>query len=99
MWLAVACSLVLPCRGDVTPVDGYTLYPGFGFYKYYRTIKTWAEAWKQCDSEGSHLAIINSEAEAQVIRQLLTGVNPQHYTYMGYHKHYTPDLYLTIDGE
>ncbi|KAJ9577306.1 hypothetical protein L9F63_006145 [Diploptera punctata] len=99
LWLVVIYTLMRPCAGDVTSVDGYVLYPGFGFYKHYKNIKTWAEAWKQCDNDGSHLVIINSEAEAQVIRQLLIGVNPQHYVYIGYHKHYTPDIYLTIHGK
>ncbi|KDR12220.1 hemolymph lipopolysaccharide-binding protein-like [Zootermopsis nevadensis] len=49
--------------------------------------------------DGAHLVVINSEAEAQLIRQLLTGVNPQHYVYVGFHKHYNNNVFLTIEGK
>jgi hypothetical protein len=96
--LLVSVGMLGACTADINPVDGYSLFPGLGFYKYYRDIKTWGEAWKQCDNDGGHLIVINSDAEAQVIRQLLMGVNPQHYTYIGFHKHYTNDVFLTIEG-
>lgn len=101
MWflLLVSVGMLGACTADIISVDGYSLFPGLGFYKYYRGIKTWAEAWKQCDNDGGHLVVITSDAEAQVIRQLLTGVNPQHYTYIGFHKHYTNDVFLTIEGK
>ncbi|XP_069699682.1 hemolymph lipopolysaccharide-binding protein-like [Periplaneta americana] len=102
MWLRLCCAcavLVGLSSADIQPVEGYSLYPGLGFYKYYRSIKTWAEAWKQCDADGAHLVVINSDAEAQVMRQLLTGVNPQHYTYIGFHKFYAPDVFHTVEGK
>jgi hypothetical protein len=100
MWLLllVSAGVLGTCTANITPIDGYSLYPGIGFYKYYRTTKTWADAWKQCDNDGAHLVVINSDAEAQVVQQLLTGVNPQHYVYVGFHKHYNNDVFLTVEG-
>jgi hypothetical protein len=96
--MLVSAVVVGTCTADINSIDGYSLYPGIGLYKYYRTIKTWGEAWKQCDNDGGHLVVINSEAEAEVVRQLLTGVNPQHYVYIGFHKHYNNDVFLTVEG-
>lgn len=53
--------LNVPIRED------YTYRPGVGTHKYHTLALTWNEARKSCKSEGAHLAIVNSVAEAQVI--------------------------------
>jgi hypothetical protein len=100
MWflLLISAGVLATCTADIQAIEGYSLFPGVGFYKYYRVIKAWGEAWKQCDDDGGHLVVINSEVEAQVVRQLLTGEKPQHYIYIGFHKHYNSDTFLTVEG-
>ncbi|KAG6442319.1 C-type mannose receptor 2 [Manduca sexta] len=54
---------------------GYRLDNRIGHcYKYHRYSQPWAGAYLTCAAEGGHLAIINSAAEAQVIRELIASV-------------------------
>lgn len=46
--------------------DDYKYTIGLGAHKLHTRAATWNEARKSCNEEGAHLAIINSNAEAQV---------------------------------
>ena len=48
----------------------YELFPKFGYYKLHTHAKGWHEAKSTCESEGAHLAIINSEEEIQILQEL-----------------------------
>ncbi|KAL0840842.1 hypothetical protein ABMA28_014648 [Loxostege sticticalis] len=41
-------------------------------YKFHRIGRTWSRAFMTCSAEGGHLAIINSDLEAQVIRDIFS---------------------------
>ncbi|KAI8435523.1 hypothetical protein MSG28_003819 [Choristoneura fumiferana] len=79
----VACSEVYPffCYkkkakhmflvGCGTVDNGYTLDTRTGScYKFHRLPQSWPRAFAACAGEGGHLAIINSDVEAQVIKDL-----------------------------
>ena len=53
-----------------TPAPLYEYFPGYGYYKLHTNIKSWYEAKEICESEGAHLAIINSLEEAAIIDEL-----------------------------
>jgi hypothetical protein len=53
----------------------YTFYPGVGYYKMYNSSSshmTFHEAYYNCSTDGGHLAIINSQEEANLFKQLWT---------------------------
>ena len=52
------------------PRPFYELFPGIGYYKLHTNAKTWYDARQICESEGAHLAIINSLAEARILDEL-----------------------------
>ncbi|XP_068085509.1 hemolymph lipopolysaccharide-binding protein-like isoform X1 [Anabrus simplex] len=49
-------------RGD------YELFAGIGYYKLHTTAQLWERAREVCVREGAHLIVINSDAEANVVR-------------------------------
>jgi hypothetical protein len=53
------------------PAD-YELVPGVGYYKLHLPFKTWDEAVTTCLAEGSHLLVLNSEAEADTANYIFT---------------------------
>ncbi|KAJ2940077.1 hypothetical protein O0L34_g14113 [Tuta absoluta] len=54
-----------------TTDDAYTLDKRTNScYKFHRYPRTWSRAYMTCAAEGGYLAIINSETEAQLIREL-----------------------------
>ncbi|KAG8231477.1 hypothetical protein J437_LFUL000194 [Ladona fulva] len=75
--------------------NDYQLYPGVGYYKYHSNTLTFDEANKKCAEEGGHLAIINSEAEHQVIKSLVTKGT----AYLGFHDQIKEGEFITIFGE
>ncbi|KDR16872.1 Hemolymph lipopolysaccharide-binding protein [Zootermopsis nevadensis] len=52
------------------PTPGYELFPRMGYYKFHPTGHIWKDALSVCMQEGAHLAIINSKAEANLIKGL-----------------------------
>jgi cytolysin (calcineurin-like family phosphatase) len=83
---------------------GYELTPGLGYYKFHTVAKTWDGARRTCDQEGAHLAVINSEAELNVLTDLfssvpkLRGVAYNQYAYIGFHDRFSEGEYLTVLG-
>nr|XP_026497971.1 C-type mannose receptor 2-like isoform X1 [Vanessa tameamea] len=49
----------------------YSLDPNTGScYKFHRIARNWTRAFMTCAAEGGHLAVINSETEANVLREI-----------------------------
>jgi hypothetical protein len=92
-----------PPRAPTAP--GYNLVPGLGYYKFHTAGKTWDGARRTCDQEGAHLAVINSEAELNVLKNLfhsvpkIRGVKYNQYAYIGFHDRFSEGEYLTIFGK
>ncbi|KAJ4446202.1 hypothetical protein ANN_12896 [Periplaneta americana] len=87
-------------RGPSSP--GYDLVPGLGYYKLHTDVKSWHEALKTCEQEGAHLAIINSENEAQALvpfwdmnPKILDG-GANNWAHIGFHDQYKEGQYVTI---
>ncbi|XP_063245056.1 hemolymph lipopolysaccharide-binding protein-like [Bacillus rossius redtenbacheri] len=87
------------------PSPSYELFPGVGYYKFHTTPSTWSSAREVCAAEGGHLAIVNSQAEENVLKQLfaehtsLAGVTNNDFAFLGFHDRYTEGEYVTIFGK
>ncbi|XP_046411995.1 macrophage mannose receptor 1-like [Neodiprion fabricii] len=83
----------------------YNYTPGIGGHKFHTKAATWNEARKVCESEGAHLAIVNSAREAEVIGNLFTKSGPHfgskdsNYAHIGFHDLYEEGEFVTIDGK
>ena len=78
----------------------YELYPGIGYYKLHTNSVAWEEAREICESEGAHLAIINSDEEAAAIRKLISKYpNTGDWIYIGFHDQYVEGQYVTVLGK
>jgi hypothetical protein len=86
------------------PTPGYELFPLMGYYKFHSVGRTWREALHTCAQEGAHLAIINSQEEANLIRSLydknpkVQNATDNHHAFLGYHDLYTEGQFETILG-
>ncbi|XP_023722707.1 hemolymph lipopolysaccharide-binding protein-like, partial [Cryptotermes secundus] len=71
-------------------------------YSFHTTGKKWDEARRICDQEGSHLAIINSEAESRVLHDLYAltpfakDVDRNNWAFIGFHDRFVKGEFLTI---
>jgi hypothetical protein len=64
------------------------------YYNVYDKPLTWFEASKVCTSEGTHLLIINSQAEAQAVKKFL---DPSVDTYsIGFHDLFEEENFNTV---
>ncbi|XP_069696358.1 hemolymph lipopolysaccharide-binding protein-like [Periplaneta americana] len=81
---------------------GYELFPGQGYYKFHSKAAIWNDARTICNQEGAHLAIINSEEESKVLKDIFSrfpkikDVTYNDFAFIGFHDLYTEGLYLTI---
>ncbi|GLH06277.1 Hemolymph lipopolysaccharide-binding protein [Gryllus bimaculatus] len=50
------------------PPPGYELVPELGWYRLHLTPLTWEEARQACVAEGAHLAVLNSQEEADALK-------------------------------
>ncbi|CAG2068078.1 unnamed protein product, partial [Timema podura] len=72
----------------------YEYFPGVGYYKLFTSGENWVGAHKRCTLDGAHLAVINSETEAEVFRQLLArfptlnNTDHDHRALVGFHAIY-----------
>ncbi|GFG39913.1 hypothetical protein Cfor_03357 [Coptotermes formosanus] len=86
------------------PGPDYDLFCGLGYYKLQTTPLTWEEARRACAFEGGHLAIINSETEAQVLQMIfarnpkIIGSNQNDYAFLGSHDMFSEGHFTTIFG-
>jgi hypothetical protein len=74
-------------------------------YSFHTTGKNWDEARRICDQEGGHLAIINSEAEFEVLQALYAltpvtnDVQRNDWAFVGLHDRFVEGEFLTIQGK
>ncbi|XP_012286008.1 hemolymph lipopolysaccharide-binding protein [Orussus abietinus] len=96
------------CNAGISPGpirDDYQLSPGIGAHKLHTRPLAWNEARKMCDEEGGHLAVINSIAEAAVLREMLKKAGPikgaayGEVAYLGMHDLYKEGEWVTILGD
>ncbi|XP_068081755.1 hemolymph lipopolysaccharide-binding protein-like isoform X2 [Anabrus simplex] len=85
-------------RGD------YELFPGLGYYKLHTTVQLWKAAREICAMEGAHLIVINSDAEANVVKEYFSrkptfpGSLKSDWVYAGFHDKYAEGDYVTVTG-
>ncbi|XP_014371794.2 macrophage mannose receptor 1-like [Papilio machaon] len=76
-------------------------------YKFHSVPRTWSRAYMACSAEGGHLAIINSDTEATVIRELfakhpggsMLGNFWKDVAFVGFHDWNEHGEWLTIHGD
>ncbi|XP_041978144.1 lymphocyte antigen 75-like isoform X2 [Aricia agestis] len=115
----VSCSRVLPyvCYKKSTPDmlindcgttdKEYNLEPRTGScYKFHRVSRTWPRAYMACTAEGGHLAIINSQQEALVLKEIFANnspaqvsINSRETMHIGIHNWNERADWTTINGE
>nr|CAD7598698.1 unnamed protein product [Timema genevievae] len=88
------CSKKLPFICENPLWFDYEYFPGVGYYKLFTSGENWVGAHKRCTLDGAHLAVINSETEAEVFRQLLArfptlnNTDHDHRALVGFHAIY-----------
>ncbi|XP_023709454.1 hemolymph lipopolysaccharide-binding protein [Cryptotermes secundus] len=87
------------------PTPGYELFPLMGYYKFHPIGLTWRDALRVCAQEGAHLAVINSQEEANLIKSLYD-LHPKvqnsadnNNAFLGYHDFYIEGQFETIFGQ
>jgi hypothetical protein len=76
-----------------------------GYYKFHNTGLIWRDALHTCTQEGAHLAIINSQAEANLIKDLFArypkvqSAANNDVAFIGYHDFYKEGKYENIFGK
>ncbi|XP_021937186.1 hemolymph lipopolysaccharide-binding protein-like [Zootermopsis nevadensis] len=78
--------------------SGYQLRTNLGYYKLYTTSLKWGQAWKKCEADGTHLLIINSETEAQAVREIVSSYPSQYAYIIGFHDYFLEGYYVSIHG-
>ncbi|GFG29524.1 hypothetical protein Cfor_00800 [Coptotermes formosanus] len=78
---------------------GYKLYSGMGYYKVYNISLQWGQSWQRCEDDGTHLLIINSEAEANVAREIVAAYPSVHAFHIGFHDFFLEGQYVTVHGQ
>ncbi|XP_068632226.1 C-type mannose receptor 2-like [Battus philenor] len=76
-------------------------------YKFHTLPRTWSRAYMTCAAEGGHLVVINSDTEAQVVKELFAKYPPikilgnvwKDMAYIGFHDWNEHGEWLTIHGE
>ncbi|KAL0840849.1 hypothetical protein ABMA28_014654 [Loxostege sticticalis] len=78
----------------------YQVDPATGHcYKLHQTPTTWHMGLTTCSAEGGHLAVINSEAEANFIKNLAARHNEKKFVSLGFYTWYPEiKLWQTLDG-
>ncbi|XP_047997955.1 C-type lectin domain family 4 member G-like isoform X4 [Leguminivora glycinivorella] len=66
-------------------------------YKYHETGETWRQALATCHADGGHLAIINTQTESTVLKEMFNEKGGLH-AFVGF-SHYYDDEWATIHGE
>lgn len=81
---------------DPPPVPkDYMIVPEMGYYKYHDEKVTFEKAQSICNAEGGHLAIIDSEKEADILKTIPTTT----FSYVGFHDRAKEGHFTTIFGE
>lgn len=77
--------------------DGYTEF-ATGRYKLHQNSKTWDEAKETCESEGGHLAVVNSQAEADVLMKVFQPSSST-WAFLGFTDREKEGVFIDIFGE
>ncbi|KAK7872116.1 hypothetical protein R5R35_005192 [Gryllus longicercus] len=87
-----------PSRAKPTAL-GYERHEGHGAYRVHLTPLNWFDAQATCEREGAHLAVINSQEEADILARILsTKPIPFNYVLMGFHDlNYEGSFYTVLD--
>jgi hypothetical protein len=75
--------------------SGYIKFTDHSYFSYNPGPATWVEARDNCEKEGAHLAVINSEAEAKFTSSIRTPGGPD-WVFIGMHDFYTEGKFVTI---
>nr|CAD7605916.1 unnamed protein product [Timema genevievae] len=82
---------------------GYEYFSGAGFYKFYDQRVTWGEAWATCINDGTHLMTIDSEKEAEVVKELfgryIKNYSSTQNIAVGFHDLYKKDVFTSINDD
>ena len=84
------------------PRPFYELIPGMGYYKLHTKYENWYNAKLICESEGTHLAIMNSHEEVGVLQEYwrrkprLNNAGIDDLIYLGFHDIGTKGVWKTI---
>lgn len=87
------------------PNQDYELVSGVGFYKMHTEAVSWDEVRKACIDEGSHLVILNSLTEVEVVKSIwskhpiISGSQWPEYIYIGAHDLLEEGKYVTVLGK
>ena len=79
------------------PPPDYEFVALLGYYKVHIDAKTWQDALEDCQKEGAHLIILNSQKEADEIITLLVKnscINQE--LWIGLHDQYNNRNYVTV---
>ncbi|RVE52734.1 hypothetical protein evm_002607 [Chilo suppressalis] len=76
-------------------------------YKFHRLARTWSRAYMNCMAEGAHLAIINSDIEAKVLKEIfeknpagsIIGGEYESNAYIGFNAWTERSDFRTIEGQ
>lgn len=106
-FLDITFCLSLSLSAVTKPIpEGYEYRQGLGYYKFHTDRKSWNNAKLACEDEGAYLAVINSDAEAQALRDMFP-VKPEDYAHIGFydsiilHKNSTGSyrVFVTLQGK
>ncbi|XP_067004840.2 hemolymph lipopolysaccharide-binding protein [Anabrus simplex] len=87
------------------PRGDYELFPGLGYYKLHTKAEDWITALSICVQEGGHLIVINSDAEAEVVKTFFsrkpkfTGSYDNSHVFVGVHDSLKEGHFMAVTGE
>ncbi|XP_067002282.1 hemolymph lipopolysaccharide-binding protein [Anabrus simplex] len=102
--ISMGVSVTVKERGSYAPPD-YAHIEGLGYYKFHKVPVTWLDAVINCAKEGGHMLVLNSEKEAEALRNFfaqnpgIVGADYTDYMHIGFHDLYREGEYFTITGE
>ncbi|XP_049773498.1 hemolymph lipopolysaccharide-binding protein-like [Schistocerca cancellata] len=77
----------------------YKFFPNVGYYKLHTAKTNWENARRTCAKEGAHLAIVNSKAEENAIREVMRAHSTEKFdAFIGFHDMFKEGEYLTVLG-
>ncbi|XP_046990752.1 hemolymph lipopolysaccharide-binding protein-like [Schistocerca americana] len=78
----------------------YKFFRNVGYYKLHTEKMNWENARRTCAKEGAHLAIVNSEAEENAIREVMRAHSSDNFAaFIGFHDIFKEGEYVTVLGE
>ncbi|KAK7791328.1 hypothetical protein R5R35_011713 [Gryllus longicercus] len=86
-----------PCRTPWALVAKYRSHPGIGVYRLHTQRATWSEAKKICEADGTHLAVINSQAEADLFKKFYQEARISDWFFLGFSRGKDGKFY-TVQG-